>query len=51
MGPDDPQLPPRVSLGRNRSCLLFGLSWSHDDSFPFRLTHVYLGLWVLTVRT
>jgi hypothetical protein len=44
-------LPPRVAVERNRSCLLFGASWSHHGSFPFRLTHFYLGAWVLTVRT
>jgi hypothetical protein len=41
----------RIRVGRNRSCLLLGLSWSHDKSFPFRLTHVYLGPWLLTIRT
>lgn len=49
---DEPTpLPPRVGIARNRSCLLFGVSWSHHNSFPFRLTHVYLGAWALTVRT
>ena len=48
---DDIQVPSRIGMARNRSCLLFGLSWSHHASFPFRLTHFYLGAWVLTLRT
>jgi hypothetical protein len=49
MSPD--ATPPRLKIARNRSCLLFGTSWSHHASFPWRLTHFYLGLWVLSLRT
>jgi hypothetical protein len=48
---DAPQLPPRIKFARNRSCLLFGVSWSHHSSFPFRLTHFYIGAWTMTLRT
>lgn len=41
----------RLVFARNRSCLLFGFSWSHHDGWPTRLTHVYLGWWVLTIKT
>jgi hypothetical protein len=51
MHPDDVVTPPRLKFNRNRSCCLFGASWSHHVSFPFRLTHFYLGLWILTLRT
>lgn len=51
MHPDDDHTPPRLALVRNRSSALFGASWSHHASFPWRLTHFYLGLWVLTLRT
>lgn len=51
MHPDDAPVPPRLRIARNRGGCLFGASWSHHASFPFRLTHFYLGLWVLTLRT
>lgn len=31
--------------------VLFGASWSHWGTFPERQTHIYLGLWVLTITT
>lgn len=45
------RLAMRVAIRYNRSCFLLGLSWSHHPSFPARLTHIYLGFWVLTIRT
>jgi hypothetical protein len=51
MHPDDPSVPPRLSVIRNHGGLLFGSTWQHHASFPWRLTHFYLGLWVLTIRT
>ena len=41
----------RVMVRRNRKGLLFGSTWSHDACWPTRLTHFYLGWWVLSVRT
>ena len=38
----------RVRFSRNRSCFLLGASWSHHHTFPNRVTHIYLGWWVLT---
>lgn len=37
--------------GRAVKNMLFGASWSHYGGWPERTTHVYLGLWVLTIRT
>lgn len=31
--------------------LLVGASWSHWGERPERRTHIYLGLWVLTIIT
>ena len=41
----------RLVFARNRSCLLFGVSWSHYPSFGARKTHFYLGAWTLTLTT
>jgi hypothetical protein len=40
-----------ASIRYNHDCFLLGVSWSHHPSFGPRSTHIYLGLWVLTVRT
>jgi hypothetical protein len=32
-------------------CFLLGASWSHHPSWPRRLTHIYLGPFVLTITT
>lgn len=49
---EDEQGDPRRQITRNRSSFLLGASWSHHPSFVGpRLTHFYLGFWVLTVRT
>lgn len=42
---------PRLSAHRNRSAFLLGGSWSHHPSFGRRLTHFYLGWFVVTLRT
>jgi hypothetical protein len=41
----------RARIYRNsRKSFLLGASWSHDASWPTpRLTHIYLGLWLLTI--
>jgi hypothetical protein len=31
--------------------ILFGASWSHWGTWPERQTHIYLGLWTLTITT
>ena len=31
--------------------ILFGASWSHWGSWSERKTHLYLGLWTLTIYT
>ena len=31
--------------------VLFGASWSHWGNWPERQTHIYLGLWTLTIYT
>jgi len=31
--------------------ILFGVSWSHWGSWRERRTHIYLGLWTLTICT
>lgn len=41
----------RITINRNRDGLLLGVSWAHHKSWDHRLTHFYLGLWVLTIRT
>lgn len=51
----------KVSVGWNAGCtamgrravdnILFGASWSHWGKWPERSTHIYLGLWVLTIKT
>jgi hypothetical protein len=51
MEPDEPLIPPRLSFRRNRVAFLLGVTWSHDPSWPWRVTHFYLGLWTLTLRT
>lgn len=42
---------PRLAVHRNRDGFLLGASWSHHSSWERRLTHFYLGWWVLTLRT
>jgi hypothetical protein len=41
----------RSATGRKITNVLFGASWSHHPGWPQRTTHLYLGLWVLTLRT
>jgi hypothetical protein len=41
----------RLAFHRNRSAFLVGLSWSHYHAWEERLTHFYLGWWVLTLTT
>lgn len=31
--------------------VLFGASWSHWGDWPERQTHIYLGLWTVTITT
>jgi hypothetical protein len=49
--PDPAAAHPRIKAYRNHSCFLLGVSWSHHHEWPTRLTHVYLGPVVVTVRT
>lgn len=35
--------------GRAVDNVLFGASWSHWGNWPERSTHIYLGLWVLSI--
>jgi 3-phenylpropionate/cinnamic acid dioxygenase small subunit len=60
MNPTDKDRRPKVSVNWNagRSALrrkvtnvLVGASWSHSPDWPTRTTHVYLGLWTLTIAT
>jgi hypothetical protein len=37
--------------GRGFDNFLIGASWSHWGSWPERQTHIYLGLWTLTIYT
>jgi hypothetical protein len=30
---------------------MLGASWSHWGNWPVRQTHIYLGLWVITIHT
>lgn len=42
----------KTATGRRRfNNVLVGASWSHHPSWPTRTTHLYLGLWVISVRT
>lgn len=51
MIPEDDEYQ-KVEFSRNsKKSFLVGASWSHYSEWPFRTTHFYLGLWVLTVRT
>lgn len=35
----------------SRKSFLLGASWSHDPSWPTRLTHIYLGPFLITIAT
>lgn len=43
--------PRRLAVRRNRDGFLLGASWAHHLSWERRLTHVYLGWWVLTITS
>ena len=48
-----PEKDRRVRVVRNtRKSFLLGASWSHDPAWDCpRLTHIYLGPWLMTVTT
>lgn len=45
------QVQKRLTVRRNRDCFLLGASWSHYAKWEHRLTHFYLGWFVLTLKT
>lgn len=60
MIPDEDRAPKiRISWNAGRTewgkpgfdNFMVGASWSHWGTWPERQTHIYLGLWVLTIIT
>ncbi len=49
--PTKPLRRKRFTIARQPSCFLVGASWAHHVTFKARSTHVYLGFWVLTIKT
>lgn len=47
----EPKDTRRIRVRRNRNGFLLGASWAHYLAWERRLTHFYLGWWVLTIIT